>query len=192
MVKNFYIADTHFGHKNILHYDNRPFFTTAEMEEEMVKRWNYEVPPLGTVYILGDFCWGDEPEWVRILERLHGEKILVRGNHDSERFSDRLRQKFVEIVDYKEINDNGRQVVLCHYPIPCFKNQFKGWYHLHGHVHFSFETNMMEHDKSLIRDLYQKECRMYNVGCMMPWMEYAPRTLDEIVSRVDNANGGVR
>ena len=32
-------------------------------------------------------------------------------------------------------------------------------------------------------DLYTKECRMYNVGCMMPWMDYTPRTLDWIVEQ---------
>lgn len=180
-MANFYIADTHFGHKNILHYDNRPFFTTVEMEEEMVRNWNHEVPKLGSVYILGDFCWGDEAEWLRILDRLNGKKILIRGNHDPERLSAELRQRFVEIADYKEIDDNGRKVVLCHYPIPCFKNQFKGWYHLYGHVHVSFEANMMEHDKLLIRDIYEKQCKMYNVGCMMPYMNYTPRTLDEII-----------
>lgn len=40
MAKNFYIADTHFGHKNILKYDNRPFFTTEEMDNELVERWS--------------------------------------------------------------------------------------------------------------------------------------------------------
>ena len=41
---------------------------------------------------------------------------------------------------------------------------------------------MMEHDKFLIRDLYEKQCQMYNVGCMMPYMGYTPRTLDEIIA----------
>ena len=43
MAKNFYIADTHLGHKNILKYDNRPFFTTEEMDNELVERWNAAV-----------------------------------------------------------------------------------------------------------------------------------------------------
>ena len=37
---NFYIADTHFGHKNIIRLDNRPFLDMIEMEGEMVRRWN--------------------------------------------------------------------------------------------------------------------------------------------------------
>ena len=74
-------------------------------------------------------------------------------------------------------------MVLCHYPMPCFKNHFHGWYHLYGHVHNSFEANMMEHDRMLLEDLYCRKCNMFNVGAMMPWMDYTPRTLDEIERR---------
>lgn len=26
---------------------------------------------------------------------------------------------------------------------------------------------------------------VYNVGCMMPWMDYAPRTLDDLILALD-------
>ena len=41
---------------------------------------------------------------------------------------------------------------------------------------------MMERDKKLLEDLYLKPHHMYNVGAMMPWMDYTPRTLDEILA----------
>ena len=63
-----------------------------------------------------------------------------------------------------------------------FKNHFYDWYHLYGHVHSSFEYNMMEHDKFLMQELYGHKCQMYNIGAMMPWMDYTPRTLDEILT----------
>ena len=38
-----------------------------------------------------------------------------------------------------------------------------------------------------IRDrLYTRPCKMYNVGAMMPWMNYTPRTLDEILAACEN------
>lgn len=40
---------------------------------------------------------------------------------------------------------------------------------------------MMEHDKYLMQELYGKQCQMFNVGAMMPYMDYTPRTLDEIL-----------
>lgn len=41
---------------------------------------------------------------------------------------------------------------------------------------------MMEHTKFLMKELYDRPCNMFNVGAMMPWMDYTPRTLDEIIS----------
>lgn len=178
---NFYIADTHFGHDNILHYDNRPYNTCDEMEEDMVKKWNDAVSDSDTVYILGDFCWGNESEWIRILDRLNGHKVLIKGNHDI-KISDNIKNKFDGIFDYKEIKDNGVNVVLCHYPIPCYNKQYYGSVMLYGHVHISFQYEMMEHDKKLTKDLYDKPCLMYNVGCMVPYMNYTPRILLEILT----------
>ena len=40
---------------------------------------------------------------------------------------------------------------------------------------------MMERVKYEMKALYDKECRMYNVGIMIPYMEYMPKTLEEII-----------
>lgn len=55
---NFYISDCHFGHKNIIAYDQRPFFSVEEMDAAMIQNWQKVVSDNDTVYILGDFCWG--------------------------------------------------------------------------------------------------------------------------------------
>ena len=52
---------------------------------------------------------------------------------------------------------------------------------MYGHVHTSFEHNMMMHDKYLMEELYTKQCKMYNVGSMLPYINYTPRTLDSII-----------
>lgn len=46
----------------------------------------------------------------------------------------------------------------------------------------SFEHDMMENVKRQMTDLYDKQCDMYNVGCMLPYMDYTPRTLNEIMT----------
>lgn len=181
MPEKFYIADMHYGHKNVLAFDNRPFKTINEMNDALVERWNAAVSPGDIVYVLGDMFWCGSQEAVPILKSLHGEKFLIKGNHDRCKDS-KFQKEFVKITDYMEVEDNGRNIVLSHYPIPCFRNHFYGWHHLYGHVHNSFEWHMMEHDKMLMRELYSHPCNMYNVGVMMPWMDYTPRTLNEIIT----------
>lgn len=180
MPKKFYIADLHYGHANVLHFDNRPFKTIQEMNDAIVERWNSVVSPGDMVYVLGDMFWCTSKVAIPILDSLNGQKFLIKGNHD--RCNDgQFAKRFVKITEYAEIEDGNRKVILCHYPIPCFKNHYYGSYHLYGHVHNSFEDKMMSHDKFLMEELYGHPCNMYNVGCMMPWMDYTPRTLDEIV-----------
>jgi len=181
-----YIGDWHYAHNNILSIDNRPFLSIEEMNQALVARWQAVVRPEDTVYVLGDMFWCGETKAVPVLNLLPGHKILIRGNHDLCK-NQEFCSRFEKISEYMEIEDRERHIVLCHYPIPCFKNHFYGWYHLYAHVHTSFEYNMMEHTKLVMEQLYDRPCAMYNVGAMMPWMDYTPRSLDEILSGA-NAN----
>lgn len=185
MPKKFYISDWHYGHTNCLAFDNRPFKTIEEMNAALVERWNAAVSAGDVVYVLGDMFWCNADVAIPVLDSLNGQVFLIKGNHDRchiKKFAD----KFVKVTEYMEIEDGDRKVVLSHYPIPCFKNHFYGWFHLYGHVHNSFEFNMMGHDKYLMEELYTRPCKMYNVGAMMPWMNYTPRTLDEILAACEN------
>ena len=187
---NYYIADCHFGHSAVLRFDHRPFSCVEEMEEIIVMNWNAVVKPGDTVHILGDFCWGKSDEWLRILRRLKGDKVLILGNHDLKQYPPELRRMFADIKEYKEIVDNGynnegRKVILSHYPMPFFKhaNNHK-YFMLHGHVHNTTENEILERWIAELRQRPEDGAsigQIYNVGCMMPWIHYTPRTLDEII-----------
>ena len=185
----FYIADWHYGHKNILSYDGRPFESVEHMNEELVARWNKAVGKGDLVYILGDMFWCTPAKAVPVLEGLNGRKILVRGNHDYLKHSG-FRNQFLEVCDYLEIEDRvpenhgnlKKNLVLCHYPMPSFKNGPKGWVHLYGHVHSTREWTMMEDVREQMELTYGCWYNMVNVGAMMPWMDYTPRTLEEILA----------
>lgn len=82
-MKTFVISDTHFAHKNIIDYCNRPFKDIHEMDEAMIKNWNETVSNDDVVIHLGDFGLGNK-EYIRsIIQRLNGKKILILGNHDN-------------------------------------------------------------------------------------------------------------
>lgn len=182
-MSKLYISDLHINHKNILSYDNRPFYNIEEMNNTIINNWNSVVSENDCVYILGDMFW-DNNNADKILSQLKGHKYLIKGNHD--RLNSSMEKHFIWIKDYAEIKDNNRSVILCHYPIPCFNKQYYGNYHLYGHVHDSFEWNMIEHFKSEMIALYDKPCNMFNVGCMIKYMNYTPRTLDEIIEKANS------
>lgn len=184
---NRYISDLHFGHANVIRFDGRPFKDVDEMEDTLVRNWNSATRLEDTVYILGDLCWGKESEWKRILAKLNGSKVLIRGNHDLKEMSSGLKKMFQDIKDYKEITDSGRHVIMCHYPILLYKSSYNpNCYMLCGHVHNTRENDFLNQWREELRSsrsATSHNCgNIINVGCMMPYMDYTPRTLDEIIN----------
>ena len=43
MSKIFYTSDLHFGHNNIIIYENRPFININEMTNKLIRNWNFKV-----------------------------------------------------------------------------------------------------------------------------------------------------
>jgi len=174
----YYIADMHFGHKNAIRFDSRPFPDIESMDEYIIQSWNGRVKEDDTVYVLGDAFWKNEEGSIAIMHRLNGHKHLIKGNHD--RVHGKLRFHWESIQDYAEIEDNGRLVILSHYAIPFYKNQHYGSYMLYGHVHNTREWTLLEKLKNEQLEMGIPN-RMINVGCMMTYMGYTPRTLDELI-----------
>lgn len=187
---NYYISDLHIGHANVIRYDHRPFSDLNEMHETIITNWNRAVTPNDTVYILGDFIWGKEKNWPSYLELLAGSKVLIRGNHDPKQFGKATEQYFQDIRDYMEITDGDKHMILCHYPIPFHHYGFAGkcWM-LYGHVHTTGEYEYLEKLRGDIKAGWKQQGdprpNFVNVGCMMPWMNYTPRTLEEILENMD-------
>ena len=186
---NYFIGDLHFGHANCLAYDNRPFTNIELHDQALIDNWNNTVGIDDDVYVLGDISWYSPTKTLEIFNQLNGNIHLIIGNHDGKLLKNReLRNRFCEITHYKELDiGEGKCIVLQHYPIPCFKNHYRGWYHLYAHVHNSFEWNMINNFKFQMEELYERPCKMYNCGCMMNYMNYTPRTLDEIINLHDKS-----
>lgn len=195
---NYYIADMHLFCKSQtqegrLNFDNRPFQNTEEMHKHFFQEWNKQITNADTVYILGDTSLrGRNDELIALVAQLKGKKILIKGNHDD--LSDyRYKQLFHEICDYKEITDciggTAYKLVLSHYPILMWNGQHKGTILLYGHTHTSDEdvffqkclTEMNSSEKWQFRRPQEPIFQAYNVGCMLPYMNYKPRTLREIL-----------
>lgn len=193
---NFYISDLHLFHKNVTRegkgFDNRPFNTLEEMHAKIKESWNTKVSNGDTVYILGDMAMrGTQEDLIAFVSTLRGHKILVKGNHDDVR-DQRYRQLYDDVCDYKEVKDNlnGKvmSLILCHYPILMWKKQHYGSILLYGHLHNTIEEQYfrkcleeMNTEDFLTRRDGDAVIKAYNVGCMMPYMNYEPRSLGEII-----------
>ena len=183
----FYIADTHFNHENILELEARPFGNVDEMNATIINNWNSCVSEKDTVYVLGDAFWGKEDKSIEIMNRLNGHKHLIVGNHD--KIQGRLKSYWESVSDYAEITDDNRMVVLSHYPILFYKNQKWDSVMLYGHVHKKSWWQMIEKWKSEQHQAGIKST-LINVGCMMEYMNYTPRTLDELLAKTKTIDEG--
>ena len=191
---NYYISDLHFLHKNVCkegsNFDNRPFETMDEMMNYIKAKWNHRITDKDDVYILGDMCWKENEKAIQFVSTLNGNKHLILGNHD--RCCDmRYTQLFVEIVPYKELKEfyNGRQyyLVLQHYPIMFWNHQhhlndyMPVNIHLYGHLHNSKEEAIFQSFIETLNKEHDIKCVAKNVGCMMPYMNYEPKTLKDLL-----------
>ncbi|HEY9218720.1 MAG TPA: hypothetical protein VIO94_11765 [Phenylobacterium sp.] len=77
----FFTSDTHFGDHRVLNLYPRPFATLAEMDAELIARWNDTVSAGDVVWRLGDFA-RTAKRAAEVLAQLAGTKHLVVGNND--------------------------------------------------------------------------------------------------------------
>jgi calcineurin-like phosphoesterase family protein len=152
-MARFFTADTHFNHRGILAYCNRPWTTGDEAREGMIERINSIVTPDDDLYILGDFSFGGAKYNELLVPRINGRKHLIKGNHDGFPSRRYLGWGFTSVADgcVGLKLANGTQVLMCHYPYHGDHTDGEryldrrpvdeGQYLLHGHVHQEWLNN---------------------------------------------------
>ena len=146
---HWYSSDFHFGHAKILEYDNRPFATIEEMNEEIVNRFNEVVKPDDELFYLGDFALGLNGQIDKIYEYRsrfnckHWRYVL--GNHDDliKKNEERLLadRVFDSIEYYMEIKENKKKMVLSHCPFLTWNGANHGSWCVHGHCHHNLQPD---------------------------------------------------
>ena len=141
MKKYFVVSDTHFNHRNIIKYCNRPFASIDEMNSELIARWNSVVGKDDVVYHLGDFAFGPSTEHGKFLSKLNGKIRLVLGNHDCHKVSWYYGIGFEKVYDKPIIiNDNaGHKFILTHRPLEV--EYIGNFINIYGHIHNSIVDN---------------------------------------------------
>ena len=136
---NFYTADPHFFHENILKFCKRPFQTVDAMNGHILYNCQSTVGPTDDLWILGDLavCHINMADQLsEMLSSIPGRKHLIVGNHDKPWI--RRLKEWSSVHDLLEINDLGSRTVLCHYPMVTWPGARHGSIQLFGHVHQNF------------------------------------------------------
>ncbi len=146
MARIFFTADTHFNHRNIVKYcEHRPYpgaDASKDHDEWLTEMWNATVGKKDTVYIVGDLAFGSQEATKKLLERLHGHKHLVVGNHDAS--GRKLPNYFESVSEIKDLTFKAAlypflqrdfSLALCHYPMVSWSRKSYGACMVHGHCH---------------------------------------------------------
>ncbi len=171
----YFTSDTHFLHKNILKYSNRPFASVEEMNEALIEKWNAVVEPGDTIYHLGDFGLGNVNKLREIMNRLNGNKRYIIGNHDSGDLLKKIGESCEWMKDYYRLRipehsasstaSDYTYIIMSHYPIASWDMMAHGAIHLHGHTHNSYKANG----------------KILDVGVDNPFSNFTPVSLDRVL-----------
>lgn len=143
-------ADPHFYHEGVCKFTRhdgsalRPWNDADSMSEDMIAWYNEMVDNGDRVYILGDLAM-NRKALDKSLPRLKGRKVLVKGNHDTDKIS-YYNQYFDDVRSY--VVKKG--FILSH--IPIHPGSLSRWsLNIHGHLHAN-EVLTDETDFNSIRD----------------------------------------
>ncbi|MEA2530829.1 MAG: hypothetical protein QOG89_2473 [Thermomicrobiales bacterium] len=164
-MRIYVIADTHFGHANMIKYHNRP----QQFDRILVEHWNTTVGKAYLVFHLGDVALGRDVDLPRLLKKLNGRKVLCLGNHDRQRPEWYMEQGFAFACTYYIYQG----VCFSHKPITplppgCMLN-------VHGHFH---NDNHRDHEYA-DDDYYHRHRDRYRLVQIEDTL--APVALDEFL-----------
>jgi len=142
---DWFTADTHLGHANIIKHCNRPFANVAEMDEVILDGLNSAVAASDTLYHLGDFAFrGGLAAIAAYRARIRCRRIvLILGNHDPHTSAglpkpallDVFSEAYTMLRIRPMFGGRRRPIVLCHYAMRTWQSSCHGSWHLYGHSH---------------------------------------------------------
>ncbi len=165
--KIYFFSDAHFDHKNIIKYCNRPFNSTREMNQALVRNWQDSVGNNDTVFFLGDMSYGRDRNPIDYwLSKLTGKISYIRGNHDTD-----IINRANVINSHYAIKYRDYQFLLMHDPHR--PNGYDGWI-IHGDKH---NNNLKDYP------LINQKNKTVNVCAEL--VEHTPLNLDKIITLIE-------
>ena len=143
---DYFTADLHLNHGNIIKQCNREFDNVEDMNEAIVVNCNKVVSPKDRLFIVGDVSLGKVKkstmlDTLSLVGRLNGRKFLIRGNHDYKvtKVLSPYFEKVRDIMDIKVVDTDSKhgynRVIMMHYALRTWPGQFYGSWSIYGHSH---------------------------------------------------------
>jgi calcineurin-like phosphoesterase family protein len=180
----FLVSDTHFGHAGACRFMRndgvtklRPWTDPDEMDEFMVRAWNERVRPNDKVYHLGDVVINRKS--LPIMNRLNGDKVLIRGNHDIFKDED-YTPYFRSLRAYHVMNG----MILSHIPIHS-ESLGRFGVNIHGHLHAN--RVMLPGFNGKITDIVDVR---YHCVCVEQ-TDFAPILFEDVIKRIEAEGGSI-
>jgi len=155
-------SDLHFSHKNIINYCDRPFKDVDEMNAKLIENHNITVGKNDLTIWVGDVAFTNDKIANEFLGKLHGDRILIVGNHDIDRKGRLKKLDFSEIHLLYTIDDPMSPLVFTHYPM---WNTPYPWINIHGHVH---------------NTSHEKENSLQHINVSVEVLDYTPIHLNTL------------
>lgn len=179
--KIFLTADTHFGHRKIIGYCQRPFASVHDHDEALIANWNSRVKPKDTVYHLGDFAF----LWYReklstYASRLQGHIIFIFGNHDRGKMEE-YQQAFDKCYGHRhqrpvvDVKIDKEVYIMSHEPLLTWTGRAHQRVSFFGHVHSGPKKRFLCQQNS------------YDIG--VDRNEFTPILLEDAVAKARSPEG---
>ena len=200
----YFTSDWHICHANSIVFDERPFRDLEHMHSVLINNYNSTVPEDGICYFLGDIGMGSFDKVKEVIDKLHGTKVCVLGNHDGN-VNRMYRMGFDVVVNSATIYVAGEKVTMSHCPMKGvfredvtgmkgskegnhwhgehkngkFTVEDEGQFHLQGHIH----------SKKGLKKSIPVLGRQFDVGVVAN--DYRPVSISKIESWISKTKKGM-
>ena len=141
-MKDWFTADLHLNHKNIIKYCNRPFTDIYQMDNVLINNILARVKPGDNLYLLGDISFKLDVA-LAFLNKIPKKVnvFLIEGNHDHKRL-----KEYLPTFQIKDICINKQWITLCHKVMYTWNESHRGGWNLFAHSHGNLSPIGLQHD----------------------------------------------
>ena len=137
-------SDWHLGHKNVRVWREEgggklttlPKIPQEEQEELILENYRSLVTKRDIVWFLGDIILGNGSKNLELIGQLPGDKRLILGNHDTDRFAKRSGMTVEKLLSvFSEVHGMKSYRYSWRTHAPLHPGELRGKINIHGHCH---------------------------------------------------------